>query len=114
MSEALGPVAFEGERRPLFMPSGFTPSKEYAEATALTIDQEVARLLQEAKARANDLLSRRAELLHRLAKLLLEREVIEGTELRAMIAAEPPIQGGKAAGSMRTEPASGEVECQQG
>ncbi len=114
MSEALGPVAFEGERRPLFMPPGFTPSKEYAEATALTIDQEVAKLLQEARARANDLLSRRAELLHRLAKLLLEREVIEGTELRAIIAAESPIQGGEAAGSMHTELARGEVECQQG
>jgi len=94
MSEALGPVAFEGERRPLFMPPGFTPSKEYAEATALTIDQEVARLLQEAQARANNLLSRRGELLHRLAKLLLEREVIEGAELRAMVAAEAPLREG--------------------
>jgi ATP-dependent Zn protease len=94
MSEALGPVAFDGERRPLFMPPGFAPSKEYAEATALAIDREVAKLLQEARARANDLLSRRGELLHRLAKLLLEREVIEGTELRAMVAAEAPVQGG--------------------
>jgi cell division protease FtsH len=96
MSEALGPVSFEGERRPLFMPPGFAPSKEYAEATALAIDQEVAGLLQEAQARANNLLSPRGELLHRLAKLLLEREVVEGAELRAMVAAEAPPGRGEA------------------
>ncbi|MFQ5946336.1 MAG: ATP-dependent zinc metalloprotease FtsH [Anaerolineae bacterium] len=85
MSERLGPVSFEHKRRPLFLPEGLPTSREYAEETARMIDQEVKGLLDEACEKARTILQRKEETLHRLAKILLDREVIEGPELQDIL-----------------------------
>ena len=85
MSERLGPVSFEHKRRPLFLPEGLPTSREYAEETARAIDQEVKGLLDEACEKARKILQRKQETLHRLAKILLDREVIEGRELQEIL-----------------------------
>ena len=83
---ALGPVTFERERRPLFievpMPSG---AKDYSEVTALEIDREVAALVEKAHRRAREELESRREILEKVAKILLEKEVLEGEELRQIL-----------------------------
>ncbi len=57
MSEALGPITYEKERRPLFLGMGFSPaSKDYSEQTAEAIDREIKRLIDEAHERARLLL----------------------------------------------------------
>lgn len=88
MSERLGPVSFEQRRRPLFLPESLPPIREYAEETARAIDEEVKMLLKEACERARTILREKQEVLHRLAKLLLEREVIEGPELQKVLGLE--------------------------
>lgn len=88
MSERLGPVSFEQQRRPLFLPEILPPVRDYAEETARAIDEEVKVLLEEACERARIILWEKQEGLHRLAKLLLDREVIEGAELREILGLE--------------------------
>jgi cell division protease FtsH len=91
MSDKLGPVTFEKERRPLFMESpDFGGGKEYSEATAKTIDEEVDRLIRESKDRVKDILAQRRDDLERAAQELLKNEVLEGDEFRTLIG-----EGGK-------------------
>ena len=90
MSERLGPVSFEQQRRPLFLPESLPPARDYAEKTARAIDEEVKVLLEEACERARIILWEKQEGLHRLAKVLLDREVIEGAELREILGLEGP------------------------
>ncbi|MGA9756162.1 MAG: ATP-dependent zinc metalloprotease FtsH [Desulfobaccales bacterium] len=86
MSERLGPITFERERRPLFLDTMLPPgSKDYSEATALEIDQEVAILVERAHRRAREVLEKQRAVLEQAAKILLEKEVLEGEELRKIL-----------------------------
>ena len=86
MSEKLGPITFERERRPLFLDTMMPPgSKDYSEATAQEIDQEVAALVNRAHQRAKEVLEGKRAILEKAAKILLEKEVLEGEELRRML-----------------------------
>ncbi|MGQ9687430.1 MAG: ATP-dependent zinc metalloprotease FtsH [Desulfobaccales bacterium] len=86
MSEKLGPLTFERERRPLFLETIMPPSgKDYSEATAQEIDREVSALVERAYSRAKDILTAKRDVLERVAKVLLEKEVLEGEELRRLL-----------------------------
>jgi cell division protease FtsH len=86
MSEHLGPLTFERERRPLFLETMMPPgAKDYSEATAQEIDQEVSNLVNHAYARAKEILESKRDTLERVAKVLLEKEVLEGEELRQLL-----------------------------
>ncbi|MGC2692293.1 MAG: ATP-dependent zinc metalloprotease FtsH [Desulfobaccales bacterium] len=93
MSEKLGPITFERERRPLFLEGVMpTPSKDYSEATAQEIDQEVADLVDRAHQRAREVLEARRPTLEKVGKILLEKEVLEGEELRQIFNSTTPPQ----------------------
>jgi cell division protease FtsH len=87
MSERLGAVAFEPERRPLFLPGGdgLGGGRAYSEETAREIDMEVKRIVDETETRVKDLLSKRDRDLKAIAQRLLEKEVLEGEELRKLL-----------------------------
>jgi cell division protease FtsH len=86
MSEAVGPVNHEGRRRNAFIETPFAPERgAYAEETARTIDAEVKRLISEAAAAARRVLEERRHSLDDLTEHLLEKEVIDGEELRTML-----------------------------
>ncbi|MBM4284816.1 MAG: ATP-dependent zinc metalloprotease FtsH [Deltaproteobacteria bacterium] len=86
MSEKLGPLTFERERRPLFLESILPPSsKDYSEATAQEIDREVAGLVDKAYRRAREILASQRDTLERVARVLLDQEVLEGDELRRLL-----------------------------
>ncbi|MGP8051027.1 MAG: ATP-dependent zinc metalloprotease FtsH [Desulfobaccales bacterium] len=93
MSEKLGPITFERERRPLFL-DGIMPTsgKDYSEATAQEIDQEVADLMALAHRRAREVLEAQRPTLEKVGKILLEREVLEGEELRQILNSITPPQ----------------------
>jgi cell division protease FtsH len=87
MSPKLGPLSFghDGFRNPegrLLFPS---ERSEMSEDTARVIDQEVSRIISEARDRAQEILDGKKTLLDRLAKLLMVREVLEGKELEAFV-----------------------------
>jgi cell division protease FtsH len=85
MSEKVGLVSLEGPRTPLFLPVPMQTPREYSEETARTIDEEVKRTLSETHAKVREILSTHRQTLERLAKLLLEKEVIERPELQAIL-----------------------------
>jgi cell division protease FtsH len=86
MSQKLGPLTFEKERRPLFLEGMMPPSKEYSENTGMAIDKEVMQIVTETYDKVKNTLEGKKHKLEKVAKLLLEREVIEGEELRKVIA----------------------------
>ena len=93
MSDAIGPVAFNTRSRSPFLPvPGFEPNEAIAEETAREIDVEVKRLMTEAHDRALQILREHRFTLDGVVRLLLEREVVEGDEVRRLLAAEsaPP------------------------
>jgi cell division protease FtsH len=87
MSEELGTVNYESSRRNAFLDIQIGPERgPYGEETAQRIDAEVKRLLEEAHDRARQILADRRQLLETVTRRLLEKEVIEGDELRQLIA----------------------------
>src|SRR5688500_11041929 len=93
MSEELGTVNYEAARRPAFLELQVGQQRgPYGEDTAQRIDAEVKRFLDEAHDRARAIIAERRSLLETVTRRLLEKEVIEGEELRAIIAeAASPI-----------------------
>ena len=86
MSEKLGLVAFEREKQPLYLQIPQAPSvKEYSEETSREIDSEIRRIVEEAHKRARAILTEKRELLDKVAHILLQKEVIEGEELKRLV-----------------------------
>ena len=95
MSEVLGAVSYNGHPRPLFVENPFAQERgNYSEETALKIDAEVKRILAEAHDVARRILHDRRGTLDELASRLLEKEVIESEELRAIMGPTPPKDPG--------------------
>jgi cell division protease FtsH len=87
MSENLGLVAFEREREPLyFQAAPFAAAQDYSEETARGIDAEIKRIVDEAHQRARKILKKKKTVLDKIARILLEKEVIGGEELKRLIA----------------------------
>lgn len=85
MSAKFGPLAFDTKRGPVFLDGTAAGAKEYSEETARDIDEEVARITRETYARVQEILARRRDDLERLARRLLETEVLEGQELKQLL-----------------------------
>ncbi len=92
MSDAIGPVNHENRRRPTFLDVAIGSERgAYAEDTARIIDAEVRTIITDAEAEARRLLADNRELLDAVSERLLEKEVLEGDELRAMIQDAQPV-----------------------
>jgi cell division protease FtsH len=85
MSEKVGLVALEGQRTPLFLPIPTQAPKEYSEETAHLVDMEVKQTLSEVHEEVMELLVARRQALEELAKLLLEKEVVERPQLQEIL-----------------------------
>jgi len=90
-SAKLGLRTFEKERRGLFLDSTWATQKDYSEEKAAAIDKEVEEILAHAHQRVHALLTAKKALLQQLATLLLEKEVLDGEELRRVMRATEPI-----------------------
>ncbi len=89
MSEKLGYVTFEKEKQPLFLPSSLFPTREYSEDTAKQIDEEVKKIVDETYVRVKEILTAKKDKLGELARLLLEKEVVEEQELKKILEIPP-------------------------
>ncbi|HEY3150588.1 MAG TPA: ATP-dependent zinc metalloprotease FtsH [Candidatus Binatia bacterium] len=85
MSERLGLVALEGPRTAPFLPVPTPAQKEYSDETARMVDEEIKKLLNDAHVKVRDLLGVHRQALEELAKLLLEKEVVDRPELLAIL-----------------------------
>jgi cell division protease FtsH len=85
MSAKVGQVYFAREKRAQFLNIPVEGAIEYSEATAELIDSEVRDIINQQYARALEILQQKREILNKGAGLLLEKEKIEGTELKALM-----------------------------
>ena len=87
MSE-LGPLTYGRPEQEIFLGRDLGRTQDYSEATANQIDAEVKRIVTAAYDRAKKLITDNRKAMHRLARTLLEKEVLEGDEVLQIIAEE--------------------------
>jgi len=92
MSDKLGPLTFGKKEEHIFLGKDMGQRKDYSEETAEEIDTEIKKIVVENYTRARKLLESHTSALHRLAKALLEKEVLDGPEIERLIYSE---DGGK-------------------
>ncbi|HOI73223.1 MAG TPA: ATP-dependent zinc metalloprotease FtsH [Syntrophales bacterium] len=85
MSSVLGQVYLSRERRSLFLDPGAREGGDYSDETARTIDREVMGIIDAQYAVAKDILQKKKESLVRGATLLLEKEKLDGEEIKALL-----------------------------
>src|SRR5215212_4034351 len=91
MSESLGAINYDGQKKNKFLDIQMGPDRGvYAEDTARLIDAEVKRIMTDAHDAATRILTLRRDVLEIVTRRLLEIEVMEGAELRAMMGISPP------------------------
>ncbi len=90
----LGPLTFGKKEEQIFLGREIAQHRDYSEDTAIKIDMEVRRLVDEGYGRAKSLLSDSREVLTRIANALLEREVLDANEIKLIVEGKelPPVK----------------------
>ena len=90
----LGPLTFGKKEEQIFLGREIAQHRDYSEDTAIKIDLEVRRLVDEGYTRAKGLLADHKEVLTRIALALLEREVLDANEIKLLVDGKelPPIK----------------------
>ncbi|MDY0267961.1 ATP-dependent zinc metalloprotease FtsH [Trichloromonas sp.] len=85
MSEKLGPLAFGEKEGEVFLGRDMGHVKNYSEATAIEIDEEIKRIVKENYERTHRILEEQKTSLIAVAEALLEKENLDGAEIRALV-----------------------------
>ena len=88
MSERLGTITFGADQEEVFLGRDLAHAKEYSEETAAIIDEEVKKIVDAGYEKAINILSEHVDKLHAVAKVLLEKEKIDGDEFDKIFAEE--------------------------
>ena len=94
MSEELGPLTFGKKEEQIFLGREIAQHRDYSEHTAVKIDEEVRKIVVENFERAKKLLIENQDVLHRLAKELLDREVLDNNEIEEIMGEFSPVGEG--------------------
>jgi len=86
MSAKLGPIAFGEREEQIFLGREIHQHTDYSEKTAQEIDAEVKRIIDGAYDRARAILEKKIDVLHAMAKALLERETLDSEEIKVLLA----------------------------
>jgi cell division protease FtsH len=90
MSEKLGPVSFGKKDEQIFLGREMSTHKNYSEATAVEIDTEIRRIVDENYARVKQLLIDNLDVLHRISKELIVKENLSGAEVDEIMKGDAP------------------------
>ena len=85
MSDELGTQVFGEAQHQVFLGRDYADHQDYSEETARRIDAEVQRIMREAHERAEEILGARRDQLDLMARVLLERETVEGDAVTALL-----------------------------
>lgn len=88
MSEKLGPLTFGKKEEEIFLGREIAKHRDYSEKTAEEIDGEVKNIVEKAEDKATQLLSTNLDKLHRLAQVLVEREILDGEQIDRILKGE--------------------------
>jgi cell division protease FtsH len=89
MSEKLGPISFGEREEQIFLGREIQQHQDYSEETAQVIDEEVKRIISECYERAKKILEDDIDILHAMAKALLERETLDREEIELLLKRQP-------------------------
>ena len=85
MSDRLGPIVYgtgHGSDE-VFLGRDFSSGKDYSDATAKIIDDEIKRVVEDAYAKAEEILKQNIDKLNRIAEFLIKHEVMDGEQFKA-------------------------------
>lgn len=82
---ALGPRTFGRKDRQIFLGRSMGEMKDYSEQTADEIDHEIEKIINDCHVRARDVLGRNRAKLEEIAKVLIEKETLENTDLETAL-----------------------------
>ena len=85
MSKRLGHLTFGKQDREVFLGRDLMREKDYSESTAIVIDEEVRRIVDECYQRAKKVLQENLDKLKKLSDRLLEKEVLDSEEVKQII-----------------------------
>ena len=90
----LGPMTFGKKEEQIFLGREIAQHRDYSEDTAIKIDQEVRKLVNSGYTTAKQLISDNRDVLERIARALIEREVLDANEIKMLVEGQelPPIQ----------------------
>jgi cell division protease FtsH len=93
MSE-LGPLTFGKKEEQIFLGREIAQHRDYSEATAIQIDEEVRKMVSAGYNTAKQILSDNRDTLTRIAQALIEREVLDAVEIKMLVEGRnlPPIK----------------------
>src|SRR5689334_4008558 len=92
----LGPLSFGKKEEQIFLGREIAQHRDYSEETAIRIDEQVKKLVQGAYDEAVGIIAKYSDALVRIAETLLEREILDGNEVMAIINGQqlPPLPAG--------------------
>jgi cell division protease FtsH len=105
MSEKLGPIAFGKREEQIFLGREISTHRDYSEQTAQEIDSEVKAIISDCYEKARRILTEHEKQLHSVAEALLERETLDGEDVKILLSGGtlPPMK--KRPEAKKSEPA---------
>jgi cell division protease FtsH len=85
----LGPLAYGKKEEQIFLGREISQHRDYSEDTAIKIDAEVQRIINEQYSRAEQIINDNRDALIRLAEALLEHETLDSVQIRRVVAGLP-------------------------
>ena len=85
MSDELGAQVFGEAQHEVFLGRDYANHQDYSAETAKRIDDEVERIMREGHERAREVLGTRRDQMDTMARVLLERETVEGAAVDALL-----------------------------
>ncbi len=88
MSEKIGPINYDDSHKEVFLGKDYSHIRQYSEETALQIDIEVSNIIMACMENARNILIEKSDLLHRIAKILIEKESLSAIEIKEITGLE--------------------------
>jgi cell division protease FtsH len=108
MSE-LGPLTFGKKDEQIFLGREIAQHRDYSEDTAIKIDQEVKKIVALQYELARSIITENSEAMVRLSETLLERETLDGVQIRRVVAGLP-LDGDESSPSTTDDGSKSETE----
>jgi cell division protease FtsH len=113
MSQSMGPLTFGKKEEQIFLGREIAQHQDYSEDTAIKIDQEVKIIVTAQYERAHALITEHRLELANIAEALLVHEVLDGEQVRRLVAGGTLEEPGQTAAAVAPAPADDEQRARQ-
>jgi cell division protease FtsH len=95
MSDRLGPLTYGEKQEEIFLGREIGMHRDYSEDTAREIDEEIKKIIERAEAKAEAIVGKNKAKLEKLARKLLEKEILSGDEIDMILGVKEKKRTGK-------------------